>query len=212
MFAPTEVPVRVAGPGNVERLREVDRDRDPLREELVEDEPVVDAEDPGRLAVPAIPELPAAFLDVHHGDGPDTPELLREREIDERLLGGGIDVHQHDVLGGNAVQNRFLEYADVTGLVEPREIEIEMIALRTDSPELSRLDELEGVQRGECLKLDQLRGESALRPVVRDREIRLRKQRMISGAGNVERGRHGFERATHILRRRKLFPDFRRGP
>src|SRR6266536_2585221 len=212
MFAPTEVPVRVAGPGNVERLREVDRDRDPLREELVEDESVVDAQDPRRFAVPAIPELPPAFLDVHHGDGPDAPELFREREIDERLLGGGVAVPQHDVLGGNAVQNRFLEYADVTGLVEPREIEVELIAVRTDPPELPRLDELERVQRGECLQLDQLRGESALRAVARDREIRLRKQRMIAGARNVERGRHGFERATQVLRRRKLFPDFRRGP
>src|SRR5260370_28937236 len=92
VLRPSKVPVGMARPRHVERLGEREREREVLRLELVEDHPVVDAQDASPLPVAVVPELPSLLLDVSRADGADAPELLGEREVDRGLLMRRIDV------------------------------------------------------------------------------------------------------------------------
>jgi thiol-disulfide isomerase/thioredoxin len=88
VLAPAEVPVGVAGPGDVEGLAQVEGEPAAFGLELVEDQAVVDAPDARRLAVAPVPELASAFFDAAGIDGAHAPELLGEGEIDRGLAAG----------------------------------------------------------------------------------------------------------------------------
>ena len=84
----------------------------PLGLELVEDQPVVDPQDPRRLSIAAIPQLPSALLDLARVDRAHAPEFPGEDEIDRGLLVRRIQIEKDDVLrrvaGENDVADRFL--------------------------------------------------------------------------------------------------------
>ena len=110
------------------------------------------------LAVAGVPELAAALLDLRRVDGLDAPELLGEREVDRGLLVRRIEVEQDDFLGREAREDRVADDALVAGGVEAGEEAAELVALGAEARELLALRDLEGVERGEGLELDQLRG------------------------------------------------------
>src|SRR5712691_3319487 len=105
MLGPSKVPIGMARPRDVERLGERKRERKFLRIELVEDHPVVDAQDASPLPVAVVPELASLLLDRGRADSTDAPELLGEREVDRGLLTRRIDVQEHDVLRRKACED-----------------------------------------------------------------------------------------------------------
>ena len=131
---------------------------------------------------PFRPEEPAALLlDLRRADGLDAEELLRGREVDIRLLGLGVEVEEDDVLGVVRADDGAAEEVDEATARQPREVGAEPGG-RKPRDSFERfvpgvgLHHLERRERGEALKLDQLRRQGAVR-AGDDRQVDLREGR-----------------------------------
>ena len=170
------------------------------RLELVEDQAVVDAEDPRRLAVAVVPELPAALLDLARVDRAHVPELLGEGEVDRRLLGRRIEVEQHDVLRRQAGEDGVADGLPVGAGSRPERTSRATSPLGAEPRELLALGDLEGVERREGLELDQLRSEASAVAGAHDGEVRDREGREGVAARHVEVRRHRRLRSARAPR------------
>ena len=150
------------------------------------------------LALRAIPELAAALFDLRRVHRLDAPELLGEREVDRGLLVRRVEVEQDDFLRREAGENRVADGALVAGGVEAGEEAAELVALGADARELLALRDLESVEGGEGLELDQFRGGFA-GGVLRDGEVDDGEDGEFIGAGHVEVRRHGGEGTVQRL-------------
>src|SRR6202162_2642481 len=185
VLRPAEIPVGMSGPGDVEVLAEIDRELDPLVGELVEDQSVVDAQYARHLCVTVVPELPPAFFDPGRVYRPHAPELLGEGEVHEGLLRRRVKIEQDDVFRRKAAEDGVADLAAITLRVEAREEEIERRPFRAEVAQGQRLKELEGVEGGKSLELDQFRRQFAA-GVARDGEVRDGEDRVRVRSGDVE--------------------------
>src|SRR6266487_3857612 len=177
VLRPSKVPIGMARPRHIERFGERERERKFLRLELVENHPVVDAQDTGALPVAVVPELASLLLDAGRTDSADAPELLGEREVDRGLLMRRIDVQEHDVLRRKPREDRLAENPAVALEVEPREKVAEPVSLRRDVRQGAGLVNLERIERWKGLKLDQPRLQRSVGPF-HDGKVRLREERV----------------------------------
>ncbi len=120
-----------------------------------------------------------------------------------------IQIEKDDLVGSEAREDRLADDALVGGGVETREVPVEPVAVRTDVRELLALGDLERVERGKRLELDELRNEPA--GLLRDREIRDGEDGQIVAARHVEALRHRGERSLQGRRGGELAEDLERG-
>src|ERR1700678_2212024 len=108
-LADAEVPVRVAGPLEVELVTEIERERDVFAFELVNDGAVVDAVD-GNLSAGALVEEAVALLaelgDIYRGD---VEFVLVDVEVGKSFLVFGVDFEEDYVLGVMVSDDDFAE-------------------------------------------------------------------------------------------------------
>ena len=209
VLAPAEEPVRVARPLHVELLREAEGQLDLLLDELVHDQAVVDAQDARLLPVPLVPQLAAALRHVGRADGADPEELLRGREVRVGALPRRVEVEEDDVLGGKAAQDRVPHHAPVAHVVEAAQEELERLPVPGHHLEAQPpLEELEGVERGEALQLDEPGREPAVH--LDDREVRLGEERVVVARRDVELRGHRRLRALERRGLQELVPDLER--
>jgi hypothetical protein len=98
-FADAEVPVRMAGPLDIERIAVVEGELDIFTLELVDDRSIVDAMNGDLPAIALIEEavaLLAEFGDVYRGD---VELVFVDVEIGQRFLVSGIDFEEDYVFG-----------------------------------------------------------------------------------------------------------------
>jgi hypothetical protein len=132
-------------------------------------------------------------------------QLLGGRKVGVRALPRRVEVEEDDVLGGDTGQDRVAEHLHISFGIEAAQQVVEGFAAGGDPLTEPVLDELERVERGEALQLDEPGHDAAT--FRRDREIGLGKERMLVGSGNVERGRHGCFRVAEVLGKKELLPD-----
>jgi hypothetical protein len=170
-FADVEIPVRMAGPFEVEGLAVIEGEWDLFADELVDDGAVVDAANGNEARAFAVGEAPEPGGRIGRGvnrleggdvNDADTKVVGSDVEVGEGFLLGGIDVDEDDGFRIVAGDDGAVEELPIAGVVEAaeeigeRRIEREGRAIGFANGELKSED------RGEGLHLDEARGQAAV--------------------------------------------------
>src|ERR1700751_4485533 len=89
----------MSSPFDIEVVAEVERQRDSLALQFIDDGAVVNALDRNLLAILLIEELAVLLADLRDADGSNAEHLLGQQEVGTRLLLFGMDFHQDDIFG-----------------------------------------------------------------------------------------------------------------